>query len=535
MADDTTSTALAPTRANRPTIIVQSAAAIFDSGRFEHLYRVATVMAKAGLMPDSLTTVKVKGERGGSDQILDLPLDVVIARAFLIAARAERWNMDPLALMNCAYLAHNKLGFEGKVVNAAIQGELGIVPKFEFGAWDPKTMRVMIGATPAQPELLGIVVSATLPGESSPASIEGYVGAWKYDFSGKELPAWKSPGSWHRMLCYRGIREFGNVHCPQVTMGVLTDDDFASPDSPQIQFLDAPTLDDAFGRQKAPKRVAAKPMQPEVTESTKDPQPAPPAEQPKDTLASATGASGDSPAKEASGPKQPDEPSGDGEKGAREADASALQKSSAGDKSATETASPTAAEVVHALHTGQGIDTDDKGNVVSLADRKAPTTIDEIRAAQQTDNDRIIEQTRGIAPQSGDDPVDPATDPNVPEDPEVEVDVQAFNDFARDITQVGNWGAMKPILVAFRASEAFGSANPDLQGKALKLAWEPCALWPFPEGDVDFYRLWIETTAQPHEVRPAFRKLMRGAEYQNLDPETRDLVVDETNHAAGDS
>ena len=120
-------------------------------------------------------------------------------------------------------------------------------------------------------------------------------------------------------------------------------------------------------------------------------------------------------------------------------------------------------------------------------------------------------------------------------EPEPEVDVQAFNDFARDITQVGNWGAMKPILAAFRASEAFGSANPDLQGNALKLAWEPCALWPFPEGDVDFYRLWIATTAQPHEVRPAFRKLMRGAEYQNLDPETRDLVVDETNHAAGDS
>ena len=251
--------------------------------------------------------------------------------------------------------------------------------------------------------------------------------------------------------------------------------------------------------------------------------PAPIAEEPKPTSDSATAASGGS-AAETSGPQAQEQQSDAGVSvtmhEAAQGNAETIKVMMAdgvllSEKPTTETAP------IDRTKNGS-----DDGKIVDFpGDRKTPTTVDEVRAQREAD----AQARRGAG---ADEPQREEIDTLEPTE---RVDVQAFNDFARDITQVGNWGAMKPILADFRRSEAFLTADSDLRGQALKLAWDLAMLWPMPEGDVDFYRLWVATAAQKHEVRPAFRKLMRAAEYQNLDPETRDLVVDETNHAAGDA
>jgi hypothetical protein len=207
------STAVAIRPARTP---VTSHIAIMDTARFEHLGRVATVMANAGLMPESLTHTGNKNNR------VPLPMDVVQARAFLIAAQADRWGMDPTAVMGCCSLVHNKLMYEGKLVNAVIEARTGVKLQFEYGKWDPATLRVKLGVAAAD-ESLGVVVSGgSNPDTGEVLTVEGYVGLWRT--TGDNSP-WTAPGNWRRQLRYRGSREWANAHEPGVVLGVLTDDD----------------------------------------------------------------------------------------------------------------------------------------------------------------------------------------------------------------------------------------------------------------------------------------------------------------------
>lgn len=533
MADEPTtdSRELAPTRPNRPTIIVQSPAAIFDSGKFEHLYRVATVMAKAGLMPDSLTTVKIRSERG-ADQVIDLPQDVVIARAFLIASQADRWNMDPLGLMNCCYLAHNKLGYEGKAVHAAIQSVVGIGLDYDFGAYDPKSMRVLINTPPPQPELLGVVVSGKFP-DGSIKTIEGYVGSWKYDFVGKELPAWKSPGSWQRMLRYRGAREWCNAHTPHVTLGVLTEDDFHSPESPQIQFMDAAApppprqLNEAFGRQQipagaAPAKAPDKPKPETVKGKAQTDKPAgegksaPAAAPDKATPGSATDASKDSPATSGSGQQPQSEPTGDGskEEALRAGTQEHLDDAQRG-MAAAGFIDPDTGEIYPTMQARLEAEETKKaakstGNVVELQTRTSP-------AGEPEEADR---------------------EPGADED--ADVDIAEFNAFASDVQATSTWPDFKGVVVAFRDGPAFAAAPADLRQQAMALAFdhatEKAFGFPAPEADVTWFRLWLWTITEETRghARPAFRKLMRGGQFLGLPEAERNLIVDETTAASGE-
>ena len=240
MADDSN----LPAEIKRERLPVFSPAAIMDTARFEHLGRVATVMAEAGLMPETLTHEGPKGKREM------LSSNVIKARAFLIAAIADRWQMDPLAVMNCCSLVHNKLMYEGKLVAAVIEARLGVRLDYEFGVWDPKTKRVQIGVD-ATGEDLGVVVSATLPGETKPRSVEGFVGGWRTTGDGSP---WGSPHNWKRQLRYRGAREFANAYASSLMLGVLTEDDI---DEIEVRALGAPTpkLDDAFGKPKSSRRA----------------------------------------------------------------------------------------------------------------------------------------------------------------------------------------------------------------------------------------------------------------------------------------
>jgi hypothetical protein len=529
--DQTESRDLAPTRPGRPTIIVQSQAAIFDSGKFEHLYRVATVMAKAGLMPESLTHIKVRGARN-EDQLEPLPQDVVIARAFLIAAQADRWRMDPLGLMNCCYLAHNKLGYEGKAVHAAIQSIVGVTLSYQYGSWDQKTLRVLINTPPPQPDMLGIVVSAMVDGELK--TIEGSVGSWKHDFAGKELPAWKSPGAWPRMLRYRGAREWCNAHTPHVTLGVLTEDDFSAPESPQIQFLDvAPVtprqLDEALGRAGATKAAAGAPAgvkaatgkAPAATgEGAK---PAPAADKGKPTPDSATAASKGSPASSGSGPKPQSAPTSAGSKeseisqGFIDPDTGEVYPTMEARLVAEDAKKAAAAKVVD-------FPGDRRASVEQSDPRDAKTDPLQEEGAAESDGAEVD--------QSGADDQETG-----PPDEEGEIDTDSFNAFVSDIRATSTWADFKGALIEFRDGEAFAAAPLDLQRQAMVLAYDHAIEKGFgsPDGDVAWFRLWLWTLAWPSPAaRPAFRKVMRGGQFLSLPEAERNADADEATRAGGE-
>jgi hypothetical protein len=189
---------------------VESYVPVFDTARFEHYGRIATVMFNSGMMPESLL-------KDGRDWVSP---DVAKARAFMITELADRWNASPFALMPACSFVHGKMMLEGKVVHGAIEANAGVNLQYDFGRYYVNKEVTVVGED-AEGDQMGVRVSATLPGETTPRFIDGGVSIWKTTGTGSP---WK-PGAFKRQLRYRGAREWARSYKPSLLIGILTDDE----------------------------------------------------------------------------------------------------------------------------------------------------------------------------------------------------------------------------------------------------------------------------------------------------------------------
>lgn len=189
---------------------VTSYVPVFDTARFEHYGRIATVMFNTGMMPESLL-------KDGSDWV---PADVAKARAFMVTELADRWNASPFALMQACSFVHGKLMLEGKVVHGAIEANIGLNLTYDFGRYDLKREETIVGEV-GEGDALGVRVWAVFEGETEPRFVDGGVGIWKT--TGRGSP-WM-PGAFKRQLRYRGAREWARAFKPSLLVGILTDDE----------------------------------------------------------------------------------------------------------------------------------------------------------------------------------------------------------------------------------------------------------------------------------------------------------------------
>lgn len=203
-------TAAPQTRAVRQYEPVDDLIPILDTARFEHMQRIATVMANSSLIPDAL-------KKAGDEW---LPIPMVVSNCFLVVNQAVRWGMDPFAVAQCASVVHGRLMYEGKLVAAALEKQLKTRLTYDFGLWVPTTESVDL-TKDGSGDVLGVVVSGTLPGDTAPVTIEGSVGIWKT--TGNNSP-WRV-GAFKRQLRYRGAREWARAHSSGVMLGIMTDDE----------------------------------------------------------------------------------------------------------------------------------------------------------------------------------------------------------------------------------------------------------------------------------------------------------------------
>lgn len=219
MADEPTgqSVVLSPPAAPRPVKVYEPVAdvvPILDTARFEHMQRIATIMAGSSLIPDSL-------RMGGSgNDKYELAPAMVVANCFLIVNQAVRWGMDPFAVAGSTSVVHGRLMYEGKLVAAVLESKLGLQLKYEFGKWNALTETVDLSEE-GMNDLLGVRVSAQRAGDAEPVFIEGAVSIWKT--AGNNSP-WK-PGAFKRQLRYRGAREWARAYNSGLMLGVITDDE----------------------------------------------------------------------------------------------------------------------------------------------------------------------------------------------------------------------------------------------------------------------------------------------------------------------
>lgn len=183
----------APARPARQTYQVMDPIPILDTARFEHMQRIAGIMARSSLVPEALASQ-------------DMPFERAQANCFLAVNQAVRWEMDPFAVAQCMSVVKGKLCFEGKLIAAVIESKLGIKLFYE---WND-----------ALGDALAIKISGTYPGETAPRVIEGSVREWKTTHSGS--PWANQP---RKQLAYRGAREWGRLHSPGIMLGVYSDDE----------------------------------------------------------------------------------------------------------------------------------------------------------------------------------------------------------------------------------------------------------------------------------------------------------------------
>lgn len=198
--------------------VVNSDVAVMDTSKFEHMQRIALIMSKGTLVPKTL--------------VGDCAPEQALANCFLVVNQAVSWGLDPFAVAQCCSVVHGRLMFEGKLVAAVLDAKLGVRLSYTYNG--------------ASGDAFGVVVSATLPGEDEPRTVEGTVGAWKT--SGNGSP-WGNPQNHHRQLAYRGAREWARRHAPAVLLGVYTDDEIDVSDretaAPRRSLLPASVKDQA--------------------------------------------------------------------------------------------------------------------------------------------------------------------------------------------------------------------------------------------------------------------------------------------------
>jgi hypothetical protein len=179
--------------------VVSDPIPVLDTARFEHMQRVAQVMAACTLVPSSLVE-----EKSGTL----LPLSQITANCFLVVNQAVRWGMDPFAVAQCVSVIKGRLCYEGKLIAAMIEAKLGIRLDYEWSG---------------QGENRHITVKGKYPEETKVRTIEGTVAAWKTTHTGSP---WIEK-QYDKMLAYRGAREWARLHAPGLMLGIYSDEEMA--------------------------------------------------------------------------------------------------------------------------------------------------------------------------------------------------------------------------------------------------------------------------------------------------------------------
>lgn len=201
-------------RPRRQVMIIEDVIPILDTARFEHMQRIATVMAGASMLPDYLKGSHHEG---------------TFSNCFLIVNQAVYWNMDPFSAARAMFMLRGKLGYEGKLLIAALRSKYGIILDFEwFG---------VVGT-----DGHGIKVTGPRLGDNKEVSISGTVGDWKTFENDKDnnnqSSGKKVKGNWQghaqvNQLAYRGTAEWVRLYAPSLTLGAYSGDEIEAMEEDQ--------------------------------------------------------------------------------------------------------------------------------------------------------------------------------------------------------------------------------------------------------------------------------------------------------------
>lgn len=170
------------------------AVSIFDNAeRFDHYQRVAKAFASSELVPQQF--------RGN------------IANTLIALDMADRLKANPMAVMQSIYVVHGKPSWAATFIIAQINASGKFSPlRFDIrGTGDAKTCVAWVKELESGERIEGPEVSVQM------SKAEGW-----YDRNGSK---WKTMPD--LMLRYRAATLFGRLYCPELLMGMKTEDEQA--------------------------------------------------------------------------------------------------------------------------------------------------------------------------------------------------------------------------------------------------------------------------------------------------------------------
>lgn len=217
---------MAPAAADLPMVATSSASLILDVASMDSIMRLGEHMAKAR------TTIP--------DHLKGSPADCAA-----IVMQAMQWRMNPYAVAQKTHVVNGALGYEGQLVNAAIQSSGVTRDRFNyewFGAWEKIVGKTRVVNVPEKgkkgdkdykkayqfhaadydlkdEEGLGIRISATLRGETQPRELTLLL----VQASVRNSPLWATDP--RQQLAYLAVKRWSRLYAPDVILGVYTPDE----------------------------------------------------------------------------------------------------------------------------------------------------------------------------------------------------------------------------------------------------------------------------------------------------------------------
>lgn len=518
----TESRAVATAQPARQVARVENVQPMFDTDRFEHFQRAASA-----LMHSSILNPSIRG---------DDPKQC-FSNLMLVFDLADRWKLPPLSIAQCISIVHNKVVYEGKLIQAALDSSLGVT-LYPWWTGERGTLeyRIFLSDTPWD-DMSDEQLAALRPGVQIRGRriIDGSVGEWRTfkKNSTEATPAWSGAATQNQLL-YRGSREWARRYEPAHLLGVYGDDEIEQIQSRMDRARD--TAPAALGLSGGFTRPVEPAPEPEVEDAQVEPVKEEAAEQAADAPETAQDAQVGAEATSDAGTDEEDQDEGPSADDVAERSQAAYEATFCG-----------------LPHTYEGEDTwpDDARSVIDAAAQRGADAFDDAKelAYQQGRAGQVMtelqppvdatgltarwkalraEWEKGQADAEEDAKASPAAEAPAAEADAVDADTDdaetdALAGWTAKLLELNSWADIKAALHAFSQTPEWKAMGPEDLAEVRSLAWarQNFLIMDGQEkfdflNDLTAFRCWIEWTEDADAIEGNWQAIASMPHFQNL-------------------
>lgn len=518
----TESRAVATAQPARQVARVENVQPMFDTDRFEHFQRAASA-----LMHSSFLNPAVRGDNPNQ----------CFSNLMLVFDLADRWKLPPLSIAQCISIVHNKVVYEGKLIQAALDSSLGVT-LYPWWTGERGTLeyRIFLSDTPWD-DMSDEQLAALRPGIQIRGRriIDGSVAEWRTfkKNSTEATQAWSGAATQNQLL-YRGSREWARRFEPAHLLGVYGDDEIEQIQSRMDRARDAAPA--ALGLSGGFTRPVEAAPEPEVEEDQVEPVQEEAAEQAQDAPETAQDAQVEGEA--TSDAETDEEDQGDGPSAQDVADRAeaAYQATFCGLPHTYEGEDhwPDDAREEIDLRARDGADAFDDAKELAYQQGRAGQVMTELQppvdATGLTARWKALraEWEKGQADAAADSKASPSAEAPASEADAVDADTDdaetdALAGWTAKLLELNSWADIKAALHAFSQTPEWKAMGPEDLSEVRSLAWarQNFLIMDGQEkfdflNDLTAFRCWIEWTEDADAIEGNWQAIASMPHFQNL-------------------